>query len=87
MINRLTFLHLCHYDEVSPDFWREFATECRAERPDCVLLGELIHGDYHRHVAPDLLDSGTNYQLSKALFSRQGRCWCPDAATGARAKL
>ena len=62
--------------EVSPDFWREFAAECRAERPDCVLLGELIHGDYHRHVAPDLLDSGTNYQLSKALFSRQGLAGC-----------
>ena len=55
--------------EVSPDFWREFAGACRAAKHDCVLLGELMHGDYNTHVAPDLLDSGTNYQLSKSLWS------------------
>ena len=33
------------------------------------LLGELMHGDYNTHVGPGLLDSGTNYQLSKALWS------------------
>ena len=55
--------------EVSPDFWREFAAECRATKPDCALLGELMHGDYNTHVGPGLLDSGTNYQLSKALWS------------------
>ena len=55
--------------EVSPEFWREFAAECRATKVDCCLLGELMHGDYNRHVGPGLLDSGTNYQLSKALWS------------------
>ena len=52
-----------------PEFWREFAAECRATKVDCCLLGELMHGDYNRHVGPGLLDSGTNYQLSKALWS------------------
>jgi glycosidase len=55
--------------EVSPDFWREFATACNDAKPDCALLGELMHGDYNTHVGPGLLDSGTNYQLSKALWS------------------
>lgn len=55
--------------EVSPDFWREFAQACRDAKPDCVLLGELMHGDYGTHVGPGLLDSGTNYQLSKSFWS------------------
>lgn len=55
--------------EVAPDFWREFNQACRGAKPDCALLGELMHGDYNTHVGPGLLDSGTNYQLSKALWS------------------
>ena len=55
--------------EVAPEFWREFSAACRDAKPDCVLLGELMHGDYNTHVGPGLLDSGTNYQLSKALWS------------------
>ena len=31
---------------------------CRDAKPDCVLLGELMHGDYNTHVGPGLLDSG-----------------------------
>eukprot|EP00237_Pycnococcus_provasolii_P012158 CAMPEP_0205951674 /NCGR_PEP_ID=MMETSP1459-20131121/3097_1 /ASSEMBLY_ACC=CAM_ASM_001120 /TAXON_ID=41880 /ORGANISM="Pycnococcus provasolii, Strain RCC931" /LENGTH=647 /DNA_ID=CAMNT_0053323401 /DNA_START=93 /DNA_END=2034 /DNA_ORIENTATION=+ len=55
--------------EVDPGFWREFASACRAERSDCLLLAELMHGDYNTHVGPGLLNSGINYQLSKALWS------------------
>jgi len=55
--------------EVPPAFWREFAKECRTAKPDCLLLGELMHGDYNRHVGPSLLHSGSNYQLSKAFWS------------------
>ena len=55
--------------EVAPDFWREFSRACRDAKPNCALLGELMHGDYNTHVGPDLLDSGTNYQLSKSLWS------------------
>tara|TARA_B110000977_G_scaffold29882_3_gene38988 strand:+ start:311 stop:2269 length:1959 start_codon:yes stop_codon:yes gene_type:complete len=55
--------------EVQPDFWRYFASACKETKNDCALLGELMHGDYNTHVGPGLLDSGTNYQLSKALWS------------------
>lgn len=55
--------------EVHPDFWRAFASHCRAAKPDCLLLGELMHGDYNHHCGPGLLHSGTNYQLSKAYWS------------------
>jgi glycosidase len=49
--------------QITPQFWWEFRRECKTVNPDCFLLGELIKGDYRTWVAPDLLDSGTNYQL------------------------
>jgi cyclomaltodextrinase len=55
--------------EISPDFWWEFRRECKGINPDCLLLGEMVHGDYRTWVAPDLLDSGTDYQLHKAFWS------------------
>ncbi len=55
--------------EISPDFWWEFRRESKSVNPDCLLLGELVHGDYRTWVAPDLLDSGTDYQLHKAFWS------------------
>ena len=41
-------------DEKKPDFW---------------LMGEVIHGDYSRYVKPWMLDSVTNYELHKGLYS------------------
>ena len=41
-------------DEKKPDFW---------------LMGEVIHGDYSRYVTPDKLNSVTNYELHKGLYS------------------
>lgn len=55
--------------QVSPDFWWEFRRVCKQAKPDCFLVGELLGGDYRTWVAPDLLDSGTDYQLYKALWS------------------
>lgn len=55
--------------EIDPFFWRQFAEACRSARHDCLLLAEAIHGDYRRLVGPELLDTATNYQLSKALWS------------------
>ncbi|CAE8678386.1 unnamed protein product [Polarella glacialis] len=55
--------------EIAPEFWREFHQECLAARKDMCLLGELMHGDYRMYVKPGVLHSGTNYQLSKALWS------------------
>src|SRR5574341_88564 len=53
--------------EIEPDFWWEFRRESKKVRPDAFLVGELINGDYRTWVAPDLLDSGTDYQLYHAL--------------------
>jgi glycosidase len=50
-------------------FLRELAERCRALDPDFWLLGEVIHGDYRRWLAPGLLDSVTNYECYKGLYS------------------
>lgn len=53
-------------ESIDPDFLRELASVCRATRPDCWLLGEMIHGDYARL---SMLDSVTNYVAYKGLWS------------------
>jgi cyclomaltodextrinase len=50
-------------------FLEELGRFCRAIVPDFWLMGEVIHGDYRRWVAPGLLDSVTNYECYKGLYS------------------
>ena len=38
-------------------------------KPDFYLLGEMLHGDYNRMVNDAMLDSATNYECYKGLFS------------------
>ena len=38
-------------------------------RPDFVLMGETLHGDYNRWCAPDKCHSVTNYECYKGLWS------------------
>jgi len=72
--------------DISPGFWWEFRRVCKTTRPDCFLLGELMHGDYRAHVAPDLLDSGTNYEGSVAVArSLVERSYCELQAVSERA--
>jgi len=70
--------------ELPPSFWRDFRTVCTEANPEHVLLGEVIHGDYNTWVGPTkgLLHSGTNYQLSKALWSslKEHNFWELDSA-------
>ena len=56
--------------EIHPDFWREFRRVCDDARPDgtCLLVGEMIHGNYNGWVGNDRLHSGTNYQMSHATW-------------------
>ncbi len=54
--------------DIDPGFWWEFRRVCKQVNPECFLVGELVHGDYRKWVAPDLLDSGTNYQLYDAIW-------------------
>src|SRR5262245_27326012 len=62
-------LRLDAADQIDPAFLQDFAGFCRAIRPDFWLMGEVIHGDYRRWAGPDALDSVTNYELYKGLYS------------------
>jgi len=50
-------------------FMAELAAFCRRIRPDFWLMGEVIHGDYRRWANPHTLDSVTNYEVYKSLYS------------------
>ena len=50
-------------------FQRELAAICRSIRSDFWLMGEVIHGDYRRWVNAETLDSVTNYECYKGLYS------------------
>ncbi len=54
---------------VDPEFWWEFRRACKSANPESFLFGELVYGDYRKWIAPDLLDSGTNYQLYKSFVN------------------
>lgn len=54
---------------VPPAFWRRVLPRVRAEFPDAWFLGEMIHGDYAAYVTESGLDSITQYELWKAIWS------------------
>ena len=56
-------------DVIDADFLRALASFCKSRRPDFWLLGEIVQGDYRRLVSPGMLDSATNYECYKGLYS------------------
>ncbi len=62
-------LRLDAADVIDPDFLRSLAAFCKSRRPDFWLLGEIVQGDYRRLVNPQMLDSATNYECYKGLYS------------------
>jgi len=62
-------LRLDAADVIDADFLRALAAFCKARRPDFWLLGEIVQGDYRRLVNPGMLDSATNYECYKGLYS------------------
>ena len=62
-------LRLDAADVIDPDFLRALACFCKERRPDFWLLGEIVQGDYRRLVNPGMLDSATNYECYKGLYS------------------
>jgi cyclomaltodextrinase len=54
---------------VPPAFWASVLPQVRADHPDAYLVGEVIHGDYARIVGDSGLDSVTQYELWKAIWS------------------
>lgn len=52
-------------DEVSHEFWRRFRHEVKAEKKDCVIIGENWH-DAYPYLMGDQYDSIMNYSFTKA---------------------
>lgn len=51
------------------DFLTELASFCRKKKPDFWLMGEMIHGNYNQLANERMLDSTTNYEAYKGLYS------------------
>ena len=62
-------LRLDAADCVDPDFFRQLRAFTKGRNPDFWLMGEIIHGDYNRWANPTMLDSVTNYECQKGLYS------------------
>ena len=54
---------------VPPRFWREVLPRVRERHPDVWVVGEVLHGDYAGYVAESGIDSVTQYELWKAVWS------------------
>ena len=51
------------------DFLKKLRAFCKGIKEDFVLIGETIHGDYNQIVNDEMLDSCTNYECYKGLYS------------------
>ena len=51
------------------NFLKELHGHCKWLAEDFFLLGETLHGDYNKWMNPEMLDSVTNYECYKGLFS------------------
>ena len=56
-------------DCIDHDFFRRIRHTVKSKNPDCWLMGELIHGNYAQFANPDMLDSSTNYECWKGIWS------------------
>lgn len=54
---------------LSHDFLKQLRYHCDSKKKDFLLLGELLHGDYNLFVSDDKLNSCTNYECYKGLYS------------------
>jgi cyclomaltodextrinase len=54
---------------VPREFWTTVLPRVRADHPDAYFVGEVIHGDYSAIVRETGLDSVTQYELWKAIWS------------------
>ncbi|MBG6192028.1 glycosidase [Arthrobacter sp. CAN_A212] len=54
---------------VPSSFWASVLDDVRSEFPDAYFVGEYIHGDYPADVRAGHLDSVTQYELWKAIWS------------------
>lgn len=54
---------------VDPQFWTDVIGTARAKHPDAWFMGEVIHGDYPGFVSAAGMDTVTQYELWKAIWS------------------
>ncbi len=52
-----------------PEYLRQLRSFTGSLKPDFVLLGETLHGDYNRWMGDDMCHSVTNYECYKGLWS------------------
>ena len=52
-----------------PEYLKQLRSFTQSLKPDFVLMGETLHGDYNRWMGPDLCHSVTNYECYKGLWS------------------
>lgn len=62
-------LRLDAADVISKNFLDTLGNFCRKIDPDFWLMGEVVHGDYNEWAKEGRIDSVTNYQIYKALWS------------------
>lgn len=56
-------------DCIDLNFLKELAWVCKSINPELFVFGEVIHGDYNRWANKDSIDSVTNYECYKGLYS------------------
>ncbi len=56
-------------DCIDIDFLKELRKFCRSMRSDFWLMGEIVAGDYRKWANAETLDSVTNYECFKGLYS------------------
>ncbi|MDF9457868.1 alpha-amylase family glycosyl hydrolase, partial [Bacillus cereus] len=54
---------------VNPEFWAAVLPSVREKYPDVWIFGEVIHGDYASIVRASGMDSVTQYELWKGIWS------------------
>jgi glycosidase len=74
---------------VPPAFWARVLPAVRERHPDAWVVGEVIHGDYPGVVAASGMDSVTQYELWKAVWSSllDRNFWELDHALGRHAEF
>lgn len=62
-------LRLDAADVLSAGFMRELSQVTKSIKSDFWLMGEVVHGDYNQWANSEMLDSTTNYECYKGLYS------------------
>ena len=62
-------LRLDAADCIDLEFFKKLRNNCKTKKSDFWLYGEIIHGDYNRWANSETLDSVTNYECYKGIYS------------------